>query len=147
MSFSFQALLQIHGSDVKTINTMAYQIYVSSKEAYLECILLADLIQILQCTAIAWPLSSPQCTQILQACLGYICKLLHSSSIVFFSNIFQKHVENSTGEKTIVQIIQNIRLIHSTHSSILYLQIDRVYNILFFSILRKCMMSHSLGRC
>ena len=44
MSFSFQALLQIHYSDVKTINTMAYQIYVSSKEAYLECILLADLI-------------------------------------------------------------------------------------------------------
>ena len=44
MSFSFQALLQIHSSDVKTINTMAHQIYVSSKEAYLVCILLADLI-------------------------------------------------------------------------------------------------------
>lgn len=44
MSFSFQALWQINGSDVKTTNTMAHQIYVSSKEAYLVCILLADLI-------------------------------------------------------------------------------------------------------
>ena len=41
---SFQALWQINGSDVKTTNTMAHQIYVSSKEAYLVCILLADLI-------------------------------------------------------------------------------------------------------
>ena len=41
---SYQALLQIHSSDVKTMNTMANQIYVSSQEAYLGCILLADLI-------------------------------------------------------------------------------------------------------
>ena len=30
---SFQALWQINGSDVKTINTMRHQIYVSSKES------------------------------------------------------------------------------------------------------------------